>query len=298
MKEHLRFRIDNLADPVKRLAWVDLLRDIFGVDFAAFSKLNIWPEGYRGFSYLDGDVVAANISFNPLPLRMEGRDVLAGQLQGVATRLAYRRCGLFHDLMDKVLTFAAGYYAFLLLYTETPALYEPFGFRLLQEHSFTGRLQAAGFDPAARDACILSMQQPEDVALLRRLYRARRPVSEQLGLLDNEGVFFSNLLRDPSMRLSYLPGIEAVLVWDRKGTAGRVRLLDIVAADMPPPTVLATALDLPAPDAEIDVLFPPDQLTGTFSAMPYRHADGDLLMVRGPVDLGRKPFMLPLTALS
>jgi len=298
LQDRLRFRIDTLADPMKRLAWVDLLRDIFGVDFAAFSKLDIWPEGYRGFSYLDGDVIAANISFNPLPLRMAGRDVVAGQLQGVATRPAYRRCGLFHDLMEKVLAFADTRCEFLLLYTETPALYQPFGFRLLPEHSFAGQLQAGSFGPDGRNARTLSMRLPEDIALVRRLYRTRCPVSDEFGLIDNEGVFFSNLLRSPSFRLSYLPRIEAVVVWDQAGAGGRSRLLDIVAAEMPPSGILAAALGLPTPDAEIDVLFPPDRLTGQFSAMPLRHEDGDLLMVRGPFGLEQKPFMLPLTALS
>jgi hypothetical protein len=87
---NLIFRTDSLADQTRRLAWVALLRDIFNLDFGEFSQLNIWPADYRAFSFVDGEVIAANISCNPLSLRLAGRSVMAGQLQGVATRPAHR----------------------------------------------------------------------------------------------------------------------------------------------------------------------------------------------------------------
>ena len=297
MKKDLSFRIDTLADPARRLAWVDLLRDIFGLDFGAFSALDIWPRDYRAFSYLDGEVIAANISCNPLPLRMAGRNVLAGQLQGVATRPAYRRQGLFHELMTHALAFADTRYECLLLYTETPSLYQPFGFRLLTEHGFCGRLRAAGID-GATDCRSLSIRDGDDRALIRRLFSRRQPISDRLGIIANEGVFFGNLLLQPGWRVSYLPRFDVLVVWDRDGADGGTRLLDLVGAAWPPMDVLAAILQLPAPDSAIDVLFPPDRLAGTFLPQPHIHEDGDLLMIRGLFALEHEPFMLPLTALS
>jgi len=295
---NLTFRIDNLADPVTRTAWVSLLRDIFGLDFSAFSALGIWPDDYRAFSYLDGELIAANICCNPLPLRVKGRDILAGQLQGVATRPAYRRQGLFHDLMDRVLAFAGARYEFLLLYTETPALYHPFGFRLVTEHGFQGRFRLAGTDVAGLSIRSLSGGEPADISLIRRLFTGRQPMSDTLGIIDNEGVFFANLLLRPTLRLSYLPAFDVLVVWDKEGTGGRSRLIDLIGAAWPPMDVLAVVMQLPAPDATIDILFPPDRLSGTFSPLPYTHEDGDLLMARGPFTVDHEVFMLPLTALS
>src|SRR6185369_10576973 len=214
-RDRLTFRVDNLAAAAKRRAWVSLLHDTFDLDFSAFSALDIWPADYRAFSYLDGDVIAANICCNPLPVRMAGREMLAGQLQGVATRPAYRRRGLFHDLMEQVLCFADTNYECLLLYTATPELYEPFGFRLVQEHAFGGRLAATGLAAADMPLRALSVDRADDVALIRRLFERRQPISDRFGLIDNEAVFFGNLLLRPQLRLSYLPVEDVLLVWDR-----------------------------------------------------------------------------------
>lgn len=302
MRENLAFRVDDLASRDKRTAWVALLRDIFGLDFTAFSALDIWPAGYRAFSYLDGTMIAANISCNPLPLRLAGRDVPAAQLQGVATRPAYRRQGLFHDLMAEALRFADTRYECLLLYTATPALYEPFGFRLLPQHGFRGRLALPALATADIPVRSLSIDRSADIALMRRLFAERQPISERLGLMDNEAVFFGNLLLQPQLRLSYLPADDILIVWDKEGLdesvhKGRGRLIDLVGAGWPRMEVLAHVLALPDPATEIDVLFPPDRLDGVFTAVPFQHHD-DLLMVRGPFAIGNEPFMLPLTALS
>ena len=296
-RDRLTFRVDRLASPAKRQAWVALLRDIFGLDFSTFSALDIWPADYCAFSYLDGDVIAANICCNPLPLRMAGREVVAGQLQGVATRPAYRRQGLFHELMEQVLCFADTSYECLLLYTATPELYQPFGFRRVQEHAFHGHLAVQTVGAADMPLRRLSVGRPEDVALIRRLFNQRQPISDRIGLVDNEAVFFGNLLLQPQLRLSYLPVEDVLIVWDRDTASGRSRLIDLVGEGWPAMDVLARVLELPAPEAKVDVLFPPDRLTGNFASWPFVHHD-DLLMVRGPFPIENEPFMLPLTALS
>jgi hypothetical protein len=200
--------------------------------------------------------------------------------------------------MRSVLAFADTCYECLLLYTGTPDLYRGFGFRLLNEHGFSGRLRITRNDRAAPSAQCLSVREPQDVALIRRLFGTRSPVSDRLGLNDNEGVFFGNLLLQPGFRLSYLPRSDALIVWDRDGLGGRARLLDIVSAVLPPMDDLGVALGLMQLDETIDVLFPPDRLLGDFTATVFEHPDGDRLMVRGPFDIEDEPFMLPLTAVS
>ena len=292
----LEFRVDRLATPAKRVAWVELLRDIFGLDFKEFSQLDIWPADYRAFSYMHGEVIAANVSCNPLPLRLAGRNVMAGQLQGVATRPAYRRRGLFQNLMEQALAFADTSYECLLLYTGTPGLYRRFGFRELTEQSFSGRLPIAKVDGAALSIRTLSVREPGDVSLMRRLFTRRLPISEHFAVCHNEGIFFGNLMLRPNFRLSYLEQIDVLVVWDRG--EGRARLLDIVGAKLPSMDELADVLQLVRPDEEIDILFPADRLQGDFSAVPFRHEDGDILMVRGPFEIAETAFMLPLTAVS
>lgn len=301
-QEHggLVFRIDGLADPARRAAWVDLLRDIFESDFAQFSRLGIWNDGFRDFSWMDGDVIAANVATRPLPLVVGGRRVAAGQIHSVATRPAYRRRGLFTDLMRRALADADTRFECVLLYTNTPELYRPFGFGPLREHRFRGRLHADGATAHRPRAIELSIRDAQDRSTILGLFAERRPVSDRLGLVDNRDIFVINALFHQDWRLSFLPEEKALVVWDRLD--GATRLLDIVGRRVPSPSVLASTLELPPkPDdrsSEFDVLFPPDLLDGTFTPFPHIGEEDDILCVRGPFAIEGTPFMLPLTALS
>jgi GNAT superfamily N-acetyltransferase len=300
MHDDLTFRIDNLADPMKRAAWLDLLRDIFELDLAAFCRLGIWPAGYRAFSWMDGAVIAANVSCRPLPLMIGGKPVAAGQIHAVATRPAYRRRGLFHDLMRRVLEYADARFECVLLYSEIPALYRPFGFRPLPEHRFRGRLSPTGPAEETPRRRTFSLAAPEDVALLRDLFARREPVSRHLGLVGNEDIFAATALAHPGWRLSFLPDDDALVVWDRED--GVTRLHDIVASHIPAASLLASVLELEAVadgrTFEIELLFPPDRLDGAFAPVPHVPEDHDILGIRGPFAIEGTAFMLPLTAVS
>lgn len=293
----LTFRIGSLADPATRDGVLDLLRDIFELDFGPACAPWPWHEGdgYRAYSWMDGDVIAANVSSRPLPLIVGGREVAAGQLHAVATRPEYRRRGLFGDLMARVLEDADSRFECVLLYSATPDLYRPFGFRPLVENRFRGRLEPGASLPGAGGR-ELSLTEPDDIAILCAAFARRQPVSRHLGLVANGDVFVANALAHPGWRLTWLTEAMALVVWERAG--GMARLHDIVAARMPSAAQLAATLGLGQPAAEIDVLFPPDLLAGSF--IPARHLpeDDDILCVRGPFAIEGTPFMLPLTALS
>lgn len=294
----LAFRIEGLADPAARAGILDLLRDIFDLDFGPACALWPWHEqdGYRAYSWMDGGVIAANVSSRPLPLIVGGRAVAGLQIHAVATRPAYRGRGLFKDLMIRVLDDADGRVECMLLYSATPELYRPFGFRPLVEHRFRGRLSAeAPSGPAAsRD---LSLSDPDDLSILRAAFARRQPVSRHLGLVANGDVFVANALAHPRWRLTWLPDVQALVVWERAGDM--TRLHDVVAAQMPSAARLVATLGLhEAPSPAIEVLFPPDLLDGTFVPFPHIAEDGDRLCVRGPFAIEGTPFMLPLTAMS
>ncbi len=295
MSCELVFRVDNLADPARRIAWVALLRDIFDIDLEAYSQLGIWHPGFRAFSWMDGEVIAANVSIRPLPLLAGGRIVPAAQIHAVATRPAFRRRGLFTDLMARVLDYASARFEALLLFTATPDLYWPFGFRELAQHRFVGALGAGSTDwmtPAARP---LSLASADDRALVLALHARRQPVSERFGLCGNGDVFIANALYRPDWHLDYLEREDALVVWSRAG--GEMRLIDIVAPRMPTGAQLVRVLGL-APSAELHVRFPPDRLGGVFRAVPHVPEHEDYLMIRGPLAVAGQPLMLPDTALS
>lgn len=286
MPTNLAFRVEDFADPAIRGPWLDLLDDIFGIDLTAFSQLSIWPQGHRAFCYWDGDALAAHIACRPLPLMVEGIVVPAAQLHGVATRPSYRRRGLFQDLMRRCLAHADAHFNPLFLYTETPGLYTPFGFRILPEHGFRGRLAAAPGPPPTHRALV----PKDDLALIQRLFAERQPVSRRFGLCNNVDIFLIHALTHLHWHLHYIGAEDVMVVWE---AAARPRLIDIVGARMPQPQTLAALLG----QSEIDVLFPPDLLAGSFAPVPHVPEDNDLLMVRGScAEVG--PLMLPITAVS
>ncbi|MDY0884587.1 GNAT family N-acetyltransferase [Dongia soli] len=291
----LTYRCDDLTDPAKRVAWVELLQEIFGIDLGPFSALNIWPPDYRAFSYLDGEAMAANVSLRPMPMMIGGRRVEVGQIQSVATRPAYRRRGLFGDLMRRMLAEADRHYECQMLYTVSPDLYMPFGFRPLTEHYFRGQLHVAAGDAGDLRIERLDIGREEDRATILGLFNRRRPVSDHFGLCDDHAIFLANLLARRDWHLSFLPAEQALIVWEQRDRT--TRLLDIVAPRIPPMASIAAALEL-SEMTEIKILFPPDRLVGNLTAAPYKTDDNVILMVRGPFAIEGTPFMLPPTAES
>ncbi|TXH32252.1 MAG: GNAT family N-acetyltransferase [Rhodospirillaceae bacterium] len=295
----LTYRCDDLTDPAKRVAWVELLHEIFGIDLGPFSALDIWPADYQAFSYLDGAAMAANVSLRPMPMMIGGRRVNVGQIQSVATRPAYRRRGLFNDLMRRMLAEADRRYECQMLYTVTPELYRPFDFRPLTEHYFRGQLDVAALDiiDGAGNLRIerLDIGRAEDRAIILDLFARRLPVSDHFGLCDDHAIFIANLLARRDWHLSFLPAEQALIVWERRD--GTTRLLDIVAERIPPMAAIAAALELRAM-TEIKILFPPDRLAGNLTAASYKTDDSVILMVRGPFAIEGTAFMLPPTAES
>lgn len=291
----LIFRVGGADDGRVRQGILDLLQDMFELDLGPACELWSWHEGYRAYSWMDGGTIAANVSSRPLPLMVGDRAVDALQIHCAATRPPYRNRGLFTDLMGRVLDDADRRFECVLLYTATPDLYRRFGFRPLVAHRFRGRLDDTAAAGAERRD--LSLRNPDDLDLMRRAFAQRRPQSRHLGLAGNGDVFAVNALAHPDWQLTWLADAQALIVWARPG--GVTRLHDVVAGAMPAPALLAAALELDEVSTpEIEVMFPPDRIAGSFVPVPHVPEDEDILCVRGPFAIEGTPFMLPETALS
>jgi hypothetical protein len=207
----------------------------------------------------------------------------------------YRRRGHYRQVMTAVLEHCASRYDTLLLTTGQPALYEPFGFRILQEYIFLTPWEspagAHGFRP-------FNAHDPNDVRLLDRLLDGRRPVSQILGVVQEKAVFSFNTGKFP---LYYAADLEAFVACALDGT--RLHLFDIVAPRVPP--LEAILARFPQRIEHVVTYFSPDCLGASFQAMPHLLMDppealggegADFLMVRGPFAAEGQPCMLPRTA--
>lgn len=224
-----------------------------------------------------------------MPLFIKGRVVKAAGFQSGAVLPVFRGQGLYRDLMQRAFAWAdkQGFEAGVLL-TDKPELYHDYGFRVVPQFSFCGDVtQTVPSDAEARE---IDLKNKDDVALVLRILADREPVSHQLSVVRQSEMFLLNAALDPEIRLSYLPGFNAILAWKLYG--GTLQMLDVAARQIPSMSEIRDALGV-AHD-RIEAFFPTDRLEWSGDARPY---DGSCaLMVRGlqPSDIPAPSMLSPM----
>lgn len=272
----LSFRQDYFADPAGWSALVRLLQDIFGIDIGPLQQLGGPDPTSMPFGWFDAKgELAANISAFALPFVINGRNVHAAGLQSGAVRPPWRGRGLYRDLTAKALDWCdrQGFEA-VILYTDKPSLYEPYGFRPIPLHRYEGTAPAASSE--LEPARLLTPTDPDDLALLQSLLKGRSPVSNSLAVANNAAMFLINTRLDPDVQISFLQDQQAAIAW-KTDEPGRFGLIDVVAAEIPPLAMILGGLEV-APTS-IDVFFRPDRLD--WEGVPQPFESGTVLMVRG-----------------
>ncbi|RUM27406.1 GNAT family N-acetyltransferase [Rhizobium vallis] len=272
----LTFRQDYFGDPAGWAALVCLLQDIFGIDIGPLQQLGGPDPTSMPFGWFDAEgELAANISAFALPFVINGRRVHAAGLQSGAVRPPWRGRGLYRDLTVKALDWCdrQGFEA-VILYTDKPSLYEPYGFRALPLYRYEGAAPAPSTSTSR--ARSLTPAKADDLALLQSLLKARSPVSTALAVIANAAMFLINTQLDPDVRISFLEDRQAVIAW-KIDEAGRFSLLDVVAAEIPPLAAILGGLEITS--ASVEVLFRPDKLGWVGVPQPFE--SGTRLMLRG-----------------
>jgi GNAT superfamily N-acetyltransferase len=285
----LQLKTGYFGDPKAFSALVDLLRDTFDIDIGLADKFGGPDPTSMPSGYFDADGrCVANFSAFSMPLVIGGRPVRAVGYQSGAVRPEFRRRGLYRDLMRRAFAWADRQdFELGILLTDKPKLYELYGFRSVPQHAFRGTVLAAtGPSLAAR---ALSLDNADDVRLVRRLLATREPVSRVFAAGGDAAGFLLNACFDPEIRLSYLPGLDAVAAWKQAGQ--EFRLFDIVAVQIPTLTEIVAALGVNA--SEATVCFPPDRLAWQAAQPELYHGVCDLMIKpMQPVALPADPFML------
>lgn len=284
----LTLKSGYFGDRQALLALADLLRDIFDIDIRLVDRFGGPDPTSMPWGYFDGGGrCVANFSAVSLPLVINRRAVRAVGYQSGAVRPEFRGRGLYRDLLDRAFAWAEEQdFELGILLTDKPALYEPFGFRAVPQHAFEGPLPARGFRHAAR---MLNLDDADDAALLCRLLAARQPVSSIFAAAEHWIEFPLNACFDPSIHLSHVADLDAVVAW-RSGDEA-FELLDIVAPKMPTLEAVIGALDIARP--VISVHFPPDRLAWRDCRPAAYHGACDLMIKpMRSVELPDGPFQL------
>jgi len=286
----MRFSYAN--DPVLSGKVFDLLETAFPGLRRAVAEARqvgcIWEDVSTPFVHFEGERALSHVGLIDLPLRIAGRNVNVGSVHAVATHPDYRRRGLFRNLMEELFRYCEGRYETLILSTENPEYYEPFGFRRLQEHFFTVRGVSSG---GADDLRLLDPRRAPDMEILNRLLARRTPVSEVVGVRGERTVFLFNEGNRP---IHYAEDLDVVLCMEREGA--NLGLFDVVGETIPElPSLLAR---VPEPVETVTLHFAPDRIAAAAEPTPYvvNHYGPSYLMVRGPFEVEGEPFTLPRSA--
>ena len=299
MSTYPPFKRSFADDPTLKGRVFDLLETCFpGITQAERESLDLgrpWERASTPFVYWQGDLAITHVGLLDIPLVVMGQTVRVGGIHAVGTRLEYRRRGYYRQVMTEVLQYCACRYNTLVLTTGQPELYEPFGFRALQEHLFTVPCASPGGRQGFR---LFKPHDRDDLRLLERLLDTRVPVSHLLGVVHEKAVFSFNIRNLP---LYYAVDLEVFVAFTLD--SARLSLFDIVGMQIPS---LAAILErLPQRIDQVVTYFSPDCLGVDFQAMPHLLMDppealggagADFFMVRGPFAAEGQTFMLPRSA--
>lgn len=274
----------------------DLLETAFpGLREAAVETRRLggfWEAVSTPFLHLEDGRLVAHVGLIELPLVLAGRPVPVGSIHAVVTHSGHRRRGHCRALMLEALQYAEGRYETLVLTTEEPPIYEPYGFRVLAEHRFTAAVPPGSVSGASgRGLRRLDLGDPADLERLTGLLEAREPVSRVVGCGNARTVFLFNEGHRP---LLYTEDLNAVLCME---TRGRTLILhDVVAPEMPSLDAIVAALGEPVETVEFS--FTPDRLApgAAFAPEVPDYGGPSYLMARGPFAAEGRPFAFPRSA--
>ncbi|MDP2361913.1 MAG: GNAT family N-acetyltransferase [bacterium] len=267
---------------------LDLVFPGLAAGAAAIRQLGAsWEDVSTPFVVCADGVVLSHVGLIELPLVLMGQPVAAGTLHAVATRPDHRGKGLFRRVMTELLAHAASRHEILVLTTEHPEYFTPFGFRHVPEHAFRLPCRHGGGGRSRR----LDPAQAVDLALLHRLSTTRQPVSRVVGVGPQAAILLFNESRRP---LWYVEELDALLCLEHEGDL--LRLFDVVAPK--PPSWPALLAALPWPVSMVEFNFAPDQFAPRAKpvARLLEHDGPSWLMVRGPWPPDGRPFTLPRSA--
>jgi len=252
-----------------------------------------WEEASTPFVHFAGQTAVSHVGVLSIPMVLMGRSVSVGGIHAVCTHPEHRRRGHYRRVTEEALHWCDERFGTLLLSTGQPELYEPFGFRVVEEVVSSVEVPStAGARASTRlgasDPRKLDPGDPGDMALVDRLLREREPVSHVAGVAGERHIFAFHV---PATPLYHFEDLDLVVSLHVRGST--MSLFDIVG---PKVCSLAEILRrVPEEVRRVEIHFSPDRLAAPTPA-PAKYDCNDLLMLRGPFPPEGRPFMLPPTA--
>ena len=286
---NLTYREAYWDDSAPKAEFIRFLKSTFNLDLTLWDKAGFWDEKYRPFSFFNGPTLAANVCVYSMIMTVAGRDCRVAQISAVGTRPEYQRQGLGRKLTERALAWARDKHEFFYLFADKDAFpfYAKGGFRRCDE--FKARIAVEGQRPLSAPQK-LDVGRADHLDRINRMAGERTPVSNELGVRNRRLFMFWCLyyLKD---QLYYLPGLDLLIIYERKGDL--LVVSDIVGRDVPPfsdiyPYIAAES------DRAVEFLFMPDRLS--LKSIDWIKTTESGLHLLGDCPVEGRPFIFPLTS--
>lgn len=268
---------------------------VFGIDFEAWYQKGAWDDRYICHSVFAEDQIIANVSVSKMNLLINGERKRAIQIGTVMTHPEHRGKGLSKQLMEHVLTTYEDTCDLFFLFANSTVLdfYPKFGFTAVPEHQFY-------LDVSVQHKNELILLDKLDVSseehwnLIKKMLCARKPISQQFGVTNNEGLFQFYALNVFSECLYYSRIDNAIIVFEHEGEL--MHLYDIVSDKQVDIETLISRITMEQ-TRKIRFHFTPDQLIyKACMVVPFGKHE-DVLFVKPHCELGELPtFCIPTLA--
>ncbi|MBS4178634.1 GNAT family N-acetyltransferase [Lederbergia citrea] len=269
-----------------------LFQEVFQIDpslLRDFYERGFWNETYEPYTYFASEKAIANVSMFSMPLLVEGKIIKAAGIQSVMSHPDYRGKGLMKQLFTKMLETIDEEYDCMLLMTDNPKLYIPFGFRELQQSYFSARIFHEKKTSTLKKLDFFSR---DDLKLIQTLMGERQPLSRRFWPLAYDSSFYLNMYHSYfNKNLYYSKELGAIMIFEVNEET--CRLYDVIAKEIPALEELVS--HIPEQFINIQCYFCPDQFKSV-NWKPEAPTSKAKLMLRGDLSIINQPIKLPITA--
>lgn len=218
---------DYKNNKVYRDSFNQLAALVFDISFEDWYQKGFWDDRYICHSFIRDHAVIANVSVSKMDLRINGFNRKAIQIGTVMTHPDFRGKGLSGKLMRHILNIYEQECDLFFLFANNSVLdfYPKFRFESCGESQLRVKYHHTPSEVTALRK--LNCSSDEDVALIQKMVLSRRPVSEQFGVRNGQGLFMFYALKVFPESIYYSQEDEAIIVYQQEGRI--LNLYDIVS---------------------------------------------------------------------
>lgn len=166
-----------------------------------------WQAASIPFLIERNNELIAHLSIVPIDIEINHVHYQTAALHAICVKPKFRGQGHFTSLMQEALEYIQTHFDSTCLFTETPTLYQPFGYHVVQQYDFV--VKNTEMITAKNGLRPLYLEQPEDLRLFKRLLRERIIHNPQFNV-NHETLYILNSL---DMKFYYIEHLDAVIVY-------------------------------------------------------------------------------------